>query len=322
MGRLVSVILITWNSARHLRACAEGICAQTWPDVETIVVDNASSDDSLAIVRGRLPSATVIRNECNRGYSVAVNQAIARSKGELVLLLNPDARLQSDYLKLLIDALDHAGAEWGSAAGRLLRGEGASIVPNGRIDSLGIRMTRTGRHLDIGADEPDSGAGEPREVFGVSGAAALHRRSMLDDLVVDGEYLAECFFAYREDADLAWRARLRGWRALVVPQAVGWHVRHVTPEDRHKLSPEINMHSVKNRFLLRLRNQGSTLALRHAPLTFARDLMVLGAAITIERSSLPAFRWLWEHRQEILRMRGIIQGRRTVSDEQLGGWFR
>lgn len=322
MGRLVTVILITWNSARYLRACTEGIRAQTWPDLEIIVVDNASTDDSLAIVRDRLPGATVISNTSNRGFSVAVNQALAKSHGEFVLLLNPDARLQSDYLRLLIDALDSAGAEWGSATGRLLRGEGASIVPTGRVDSLGIRMTRSGRHFDIGTDEPDPGPGAPREVFGVSGAAALHRRIMLDDLLVGGEYLAECFFAYREDADLAWRARLRGWRALVVPEALGWHVRLVTPEGRGKLSAEINMHSVKNRFLLRLRNQGRVLALRHALLTIIRDLVVIGASLTIERTSLPAFRWLWDHRQEILRERKRIQSRRTVSDEQLAGWFR
>ena len=159
------------------------------------------------------------------------------------------------------------------------------------------------------------------EVFGVSGAAALYRASFLHDAAIDGEPFDEDFFAYREDADLAWRGRLFGWTAFCEPRAVAYHVRRVTPEARRELSAEINMHSVKNRWLLRLKNQGAYLALRHAPFELFRDLVVILAALTVERTSLPAFAWLWRNRARVLAKRREIQRRRKVSDRELARWF-
>jgi len=91
---------------------------------------------------------------------------------------------------------------------------------------------------------------------------------------------------------------------------------------RRQLSPVINMHGVKNRFLLRLKNEGLYLALRNAPFELARDLVVLAAALTIERTSLPAFAWLWRNRSRVLAKRRAIQARRRVSDRDLARWFR
>jgi GT2 family glycosyltransferase len=162
----------------------------------------------------------------------------------------------------------------------------------------------------------------PFEVFGVSGAAAMFRTSFLRDVAVDGEIFDEDFFAYREDADLAWRGRLFGWRALCDPGAVAYHVRRVTPAARRELPADVNMHSVKNRFLLRLKNQGVYLALRNLPFELARDLVVLAAALTVERSSLPAFPWLWRNRKRVVAKRRAIQQRRKVSDRELARWFR
>jgi GT2 family glycosyltransferase len=149
----------------------------------------------------------------------------------------------------------------------------------------------------------------------------VHRREFLNDASLFGEVLDESFFAYREDADLAWRGRLLGWKALYVPEAVAWHVRRVTPERRDSLPPEINMHSVKNRFLLRIKNEGGPLAVRNFPYELARDALVVGAALTVERTSLPALRWLWQHRGEVLKKREEIQRRRRVSDRELARWF-
>jgi GT2 family glycosyltransferase len=303
MGRLVSVALITWNSAPWLRRCLDGIARQTHRDIELIAVDNASSDESASIISG----ATLIRNETNRGFSAAVNQAIAVAKGELVQLVNPDAFLEPDYIARLITAFD--AADVGMATGKLVRADGTGI------DSTGIRMTRTGRHLDI--NEDISG-----EVFGVSGAAAMYRMSFLNDVAINGEIFDEDFYVYREDADIAWRGRLLGWRAMCVPSAVAYHVRRVTPERRRELPPDINMHSLKNRFLLRLKNEGAYLALRNAPFELARDMVAVGAALTIERTSLPAFGWLWRNRRRILAKRRAIQSRRRVSDRDLARWFQ
>lgn len=319
MGR-VSIVLVTWNSAPYLRRCLDGILQQTHRDVERIVVDNASEDGSAGLAA---PHATrLIRNATNRGFSAAVNQALAVAEGELVLLVNPDCYLAPDYAERL--AVLFTSAEVGSATGLLLRAAGPEIVPTGEIDSMGIRMTRSGRHFDLHQGEPAGSveAREPFEVFGVSGAAAMYRTKFLRETSVDGEAFDEDFFAFREDADLAWRGRLSGWRALCEPRAVAHHVRRVTPETRRSLSPAINMHSVKNRFLLRLKNEGAYLAIRNAPFELPRDLVVLLASLTVEPTSLPAFGWLWRNRQRVMAHRREIQRRRSVTDRELARWFR
>ncbi len=311
MGRLVTVALVTWNSAPWLRRCLDCIARQTHREVELIVVDNASADDSVSLIGDQ--ATRLVRNETNLGFSAAMNQIVAAARGEFVQLVNPDAFLEPEYIERLIAAFDAAAAEFAMATGKLVREDGS-------IDSMGIRMTRGGRHLDI---TEASGLGpQASEVFGVSGAAAMYRTSFLRDVAVEGEAFDSDFFAYREDADLAWRGRLFGYRAMCVPEAVATHVRRVTPERRRELPAEINMHSVKNRFLLRMKNEGTYLALRNAPFEIPRDLMVLGAALTIERSSLPAFRWLWRNRARVLAKRRAIQSRRVVSDGDLARWFR
>jgi GT2 family glycosyltransferase len=306
---LVSVVIVTWNSAPFLRRCLAALAAQTYADIELIHVDNASSDDSVAIVR-ESAKATHIINDTNRGFSAAVNQAVRVSNGEFVLLLNPDAYLEPDYVSSLVAAMN----DFGMATGKLLQAE------SGLIDSKGIRMTRSGRHFDIDQGKADT-ADTPREVFGVSGAAAMYRTTFIRDVTLGGEFLDEDFFAFREDADVAWRGRLFGWKATYVPEAVALHIRKVTPEKRRELSAIINMHGVKNRFLLRLKNEGLYLAIRNAPFELTRDLVVIVATLTIERTSLPALTWLWKNRGRIMEKRRTIQSRRRVSDRDLAGWF-
>lgn len=319
MGRVASILLVTWKSAQYLPRCLAGIARQTYPHLELVHVDNDSQDDAAARVRSAFPSAAQAINALNRGFAAAVNQAVKLSRGEFVFLVNPDAYLEPDYVTNIIQAFGRSGKEFGMATGTLIRARGYEIERTNEIDSMGIRMTRSGRHLDITAPGARRPATEP---FGVSGAAAAYKRAFIDDVSIDGEFLDEDFFAYREDADVAWRGRLFGWRALHVPEAVAYHVRRVTPERRRDLPPEINMHSVKNRFLLRLKNEGVWLALRNAPFELTRDLAVIGAALTIERSSLPAFGWLWRNRKRILAKRRAVQQRRKVSDRQLAEWFR
>ena len=322
MERHVTIIVVTYESARFLPGCFESVTALEGVNAEIVVIDNASSDESRSIAAALLPQARLISNQTNRGFAPAVNQGIAASSSEFVLLLNPDCRLERDYVLHLVEALHERDSTFGAATGKLLRAKGDSMTATNVVDSKGIRMTRNGRHLDIGSGEIDvAGTITPLEVFGVSGAASLLRRSMLEDIAIDGEVLDEDFFTWREDADLAWRARLFGWKALYVPAAVGYHVRTVTPEKRRNLAPIINYHSVKNRFLLRWKNQGRWLALRHFPFELLRDLFVVAACLTIERTSLPALSWLWQHRRQIMRKRKLVQMRRKLSDRELSVWF-
>lgn len=325
MADRAAIVLITFNSATYLRRCIEGIRGLTGVRVDVVHVDNASSDDSVRIVaelRDGVASFKQFKNEENVGFAAAANQGIRAVTADYILLLNPDVYLEPPFLSEVIGAMER-DPDVGTAGGKLLQGRGERIEPTGLVDSVGIRMTRTGRHFDEGNGEPDKWlASDPVEVFGITGAAVVLRRTFVDDVAIAGECFDERFFAYREDADLAWRGQIFGWKSLFVPTAVGYHVRTVTPAARASLAPIINMHSVKNRFLLRLNNQGASLALRHLPFQAVRDALVIAGVLAQERSSLPALSWLWDNRREIVERRKQIQSRRRVSDAAMARWFR
>ena len=181
--RLVSCVLVTWNSRAYLARCLDGIREQTWAPVELIVVDNASGDGSADVCESA--GARVIRNDSNRGFAAAVNQAIAVADGTFVLLVNPDCHLHEDYIARLVAAFDEAGENFGAATGMLLRARGVEIEPTGEIDSLGIRMTRSGRHFDLGqgvAHRP-TGSSVPRFLgsSGVPGSSSSIRSSPVQE---------------------------------------------------------------------------------------------------------------------------------------------
>jgi GT2 family glycosyltransferase len=178
------------------------------------------------------------------------------------------------------------------------------------------------RHFDRGWHEPDDGRFREMEyVFGASAAAALYRREMVTDVADGHNFFDPDFFAYREDADVAWRAQLLGWRCLYVPGAEGYHVRRVNPGNRRAVPGILNMHSVKNRFLMRIKNMSGGLYRRFWRPTTARDLLVLGGCLLREPRSLPAFWHVARCFPRALSWRRRIMARRRVTDESLADWF-
>ena len=280
----VSVGIVTWNSVSEVECCLASIRAQTHRPIELYVVDNASIDGTAAQLRELTTEDERTTLDRNVGFAGGHNLAIRRTKGDFYLALNPDVTLQADFVSRMVRQPD-AEPRAGSATGRLR----LAADPD-TLDSTGVYLVPAQRHLDRGQGERDTGQYDRVEwVFGASGAAACYRRSMLADAAIDGEVFDEDFFAYREDVDSAWRAQWRGWTCLYVPDAVGWHARRVRLDRRREVPPAINRMSVRNRFLLRLKNQSAGQALRYFVPTLVRDAQVLGYCLVRERSSLGAF---------------------------------
>jgi GT2 family glycosyltransferase len=314
---LVSIGVVTWNSAAVIGDCLASIRAQHHEAIELLVADNASTDGTRRLLEDTTRAGERFYFDVNRGFAAVHNALIERSHGSFYLCVNPDVVLEPDYVTLLVAHVSSADRV-GAATGKLLRRDSPAT-----IDSAGIVMLASQRHLDRRSGEPDDRLNEPvEEVFGASGAAALYRRTMLEDVRTFGEYFDEDFFAYREDADLAWRAQLRGWRCLYVPRARALHGRRVTPERRSTLPPEINRYSVRNRFLLRIKNQPPGHFLRFLFPALSRDLTVIGGVLLRERSSIPGLIDVLRLLPRTLRKRREIMARRTLSSAELARWFQ
>jgi GT2 family glycosyltransferase len=184
-----------------------------------------------------------------------------------------------------------------------------------------MRLRPSWRHLDRGSSEPDDGRyANAARVFGGTGAATLFRREALADVALDGQVFDERFHSFREDAELAFRFAERGWEVIYEPAAVARHRRRVLPEGRAALPPAINYHSLKNRYLLRIGHQRAGNFALTLPWTLARDLSALLYVLLFERSSLPAYAWLWRHRRELRAHRCALRARATTP-RAVGRWF-
>ncbi len=322
LNEQVSVTVVTYNSGRFIKRCLESILAQNYPAVEVIVIDNASTDGTADILEQFEESCQIVYNEENIGFCAAQNQAIRLSSSEWVLTLNPDVLLNVDFVANLV-AAGQGDKKVGTVCGKLLTLTANFDIPDEqRVDSTGIYFTPMLRHLDRGSLEIERGHyTKPEFVFGATAAAALYRRKMIEDITIDGEFFDEDFFVYREDADVAWRAQLMGWKCLYTPHALGYHVRSVLPGKRRALPAEINMHSVKNRFLMRIKNITPTVYWHNFLSITLRDLAVLGCCLTRETSSLKAFVFLARNMGRAWEKRRKVMARVRVSDEYMASWF-
>jgi GT2 family glycosyltransferase len=319
---LVSVTLVTYNSGRFIKRCLESVLEQKYPNLEVIVVDNASTDGTVDLLEPFADRCRIYYNDKNIGFAAAQNQAISLSSAEWVLTLNPDVLMLPNFIQNMVDA-GNIDPKTGTVCGKLLSILATFDLPEEQlVDSTGIYFTPMLRHLDRGSQEVDQGHYINFEyVFGATAAAALYRRTMIDDISIDGEFFDPDFFVYREDADVAWRAQLLGWRCLYTPLARGYHVRNVLPGNRRALPPEINMHSVKNRFLMRIKNMTPDLYRRNWLSITGRDIVVLGACLLHERSSLKAFAYLGRNWRRVWAKRQLIMKRRKAKDDYISSWF-
>jgi GT2 family glycosyltransferase len=321
----VSITIVTWNSARFIERCLQSVERQDHHDVELLVVDNGSRDDTPRILRQSPLPAHVEFNPENRGFAAGQNQAIRRASGDVILVLNPDTILMPSFVREAVAAFGLA-PEIGMIAPKLLRSTDDFEIPaswTACIDTAGMYLTPSIRHFDRGAGEPDRGQYERMEhVFGPSAAAAFYSRRLIEDVTIDGQFFDEVFFAYREDADVAWRARLLGWECLYVPRAVAYHRRGARPGERRHLAPEVNLHSIKNRFLIRVKNATSELYPRILVPSLARDLLVIGGVLLVERRSIPGLVLAARALPRALAARGQILARRRPGAVAMSAWLR
>ncbi len=326
------MVIVNLNGARYLAECLGALYAQCVPPLEILIIDNASTDDSLDVVEAfraqlsteereppqSIPELRLICNAENIGFGCANNQGIRVSSGEFVLLLNADVVLEQDFLLHLLTVMQSSNAA-GLAVGKLLNYDDRC-----RLDSTGLEIHKNRRAYDRGQGDIDTGGYEREgEVFGASGAACLCRRAMLEDIRYADEYFDELFFAYKGDVDLSWRARLFGWTCVYTPQALGRHYRKWGAGKRQDIPRRIRRHSLKNRYLMLLKNDNWNTLLPGLPHVIGFEMLSLLYILFREPYLLLAFADVARIFPAALKKRRHIQqiAAQRQQLERIRAWF-
>ncbi len=271
-----TLVIVTFNSSDALPACAQALATLTVEgDYELIIVDNASHDDSVAVVNHLMPHATVLTNTVNRGFAAAVNQGVAAGTGRIVATLNPDTMVASDWLQSLITVLD--------------ADQTVGIVGSAISDFAG-ELTHTGgdyHPLTFHTNHHDAPNDQLSDVPYVTGAGIAMRR--VDWQKVGG--FDEGFFpAYFEDVDLCLRVRATGLRCIYQPQA---RLRHQESSSTGKYSGPFYFYYHRNRIRLALRTLNTHTLLNDFVVAEAQslsrtDILDRLIALACYRQSMPS----------------------------------
>jgi GT2 family glycosyltransferase len=309
-GIAVSAIVVNHRRPELLAECLtalSGALGRLERGAEAIVVDNASADRSCDMVRERFPEARLIALSENLGFAGAVNAGLSEARGEWVQLLNNDAVVAPDAIAELL-AAGEADPGVGSVAAQMRFADTPSV-----INSAGIGVDRLGVAYDrLLGERVETSETQPVEVFGASAGSALYRRRMLDEL---GGLDASFFFAL-EDVDLAWRARMAGWRCLYAPGAVVEHRHGAT--GRHQ-SAFKHYHVGLNRVRMLAKNADRAQLRRYGLAIVAFDACYVGYALLADRTLAPLRGRLRGVREWRAYRRAGAAGRATVELEPVLG---
>jgi GT2 family glycosyltransferase len=301
---MVSVIIVNFNGGEMICQCIAALQQQRFRDFSTIVVDNASSDGSVSLIRERFPLVEILALDSNCGFAGGINRALrTHARGPLVALLNPDAFPAPDWLLNLVEAA--ANRPEFVAFGSKMFSDDEHQYLDGIGDALHVSGLpwRQG-HGCLNSDRHD----HEREIFAPCAAAALYRLSALESVGL----LDEDFFLYVEDVDLGFRLRLAGHRALYIPHA---SIRHIGSALVGRNSNSQIYHGHRNLVWVYVKNMPGVLFWLFLPMHIALNLVTLvwfglrgkgGVIFRAKRDAIAGLPHYWKKRQS-------IQSRRKVS---------
>ena len=300
-----TILLLSVDEAPMLERSLPAALGQT-PAAEVVVVDNACTDATAQLAERHGVRRLAI--EPRRSYAAAINLAIERTGGEAVLLLNADCFLRPGFLAAALPRLAEEGV--GSVAPKLVRAD----PDRPSIDAAGMFIDRRRKNGLVGHAEPAQRYERAALAFGADGAAALYRRETLTDCALNGrEVLDEDMELWASDADLAWRAQLRGWRCLYEPAALAEHVRTYSPSTRARMSEPDRRLQFRNRYLMMVKNETAAGLARDGAWIVAYEVLALGHVLLRERHLMGGYRDAWRLRRAARCRRRLVQTARRSS---------
>lgn len=280
---LLSIIIPHYNGSSHLLTCFAALRRQTYPHLEIILVDNGSSDDSVALTRQNFPEVIVIELGQNLGLTGAINRGIAQARGDVLVPLNNDTEVDPNWARALVNRLA-AFPEAGIVACKM-----RLFSERDKIHSAGDGFGTDGIPINRGVWQTDTGQFDgDTYIFGGCGGAVAYRRAMLNDIGLFDEDL----FMYLEDVDLNWRAQLAGYKAVFAPDAIVYHRLSATG------GGEIaSYYTGRNTIFVLAKNLPGAIFWQHWP-------AIVGAQLKIALDAIRA----WRGRAARARLRGQLAG--------------
>ena len=218
----VSVIIPNYNGEKYLRDCINALMEQDDTAFETIIIDNASQDSRYEWLEA-YEEIIFKRLDQNYGFSRAVNEGIKMAKGDYVLLLNNDTVVEKGFIKALVNAIEQDEKIFGVSS-KMIAYQNHAIM-----DDAGDEYTLLGWTLKRGDGKPVEHYEKPCKVFSACAGAALYRRKVFEEI----GYFDEAFFAYMEDVDISYRARIYGYYNVYCPEAKVYHIGSATSGSRY-----------------------------------------------------------------------------------------
>ena len=337
----VTVGILTYNSEKYLEPCLRSLLGQDYENLEIVVLDNASVDNTVGCIKSGFPGVRLIEGEENVGFGCGHNIILRESEGDFYACLNIDMIFEPNFISELVRAISEKPV-YGSAGGKLKRWDfeaycqdGGAVQDKGKtnfIDSMGIKIFRSHRFEDVGQAEVDYGQYDnERDIFGVSGAAVLYRRKALEDTAFvneDGvrEYFDELMFMYKDDVDLAYRLQWGGWKCRFTPASVAFHDRTISApgrgmvemvQNRLKKIAKVNQGSYLNHHILLGKNFVSEFSLGVRGATFWYNSKVFVYLLFFETETLGQWWKLFWLRSKVRQRReGMV---RRVSQAEIEG---
>jgi GT2 family glycosyltransferase len=218
----VAVVILNFNGKHYLEQFLPSVCSSTYQNLQIIVADNASTDDSIILLKNNYPSISVLQNSSNLGFAGGYNWALQKVNADIFVLLNSDVEVTANWIEPIIDLLE-TDTNIAACQPKLLSYKQKHLfeyagASGGWIDYLGYPFSR-GRIFDC-LEEDKGQHNSTEEVFWASGAALFIRAEYFNQ--VGG--FDERFFAHQEEIDLCWRLKLKGYKIFVCPKSEVYHV--------------------------------------------------------------------------------------------------
>jgi GT2 family glycosyltransferase len=264
----VAVVIIHWNRKNLLEQFLPFVCASTYPNLEIVVVDNNSTDDSVAYVKQHFPQITIVQNDNNYGYAGGYNHALKHVKADYYALLNNDIEVPKTWIEPVIEVMER-DAKVGACQPKMLDYKNRQSFEyagacGGYMDRLGYVFCR-GRLFEV--LEEDKGQYDTEaDIFWATGACMFIR----SDVFHEAGGFDEHFFAHMEEVDLCWRVQLLGYKLKVVPSS---YVYHVGGGTLNKMSPQKTYLNFRNNLIMLTKNLPWPTLLWLIPVRAILDLM-------------------------------------------------